>query len=103
MKLGKATRDIFAATTPAVAKPAAKVSEQPSEQPYVKATVVLRTDQVVFLDRVCSDIRARSGAAIARAELIRALVDALAEANLDVTSARTESELRGLFSRKMKA
>ncbi len=108
-KLGKATRDIFASTTsPTRAKDGRATKAEsgptfaPGDQPYVKATVVLRTDQVVFLDRVCSDIRAKSGAAIARAELIRALVDALSDCRINVTSARNEADLRSLFVGQMK-
>jgi hypothetical protein len=105
-KLGKTTRDIFSATADRVGATPKTANELPAattEPPYVKATVVLRTNQVVYLDRVCADIRAKSGAAIARAELIRALIDALADGGLNVTSARNEAELRALFSRKLKA
>jgi hypothetical protein len=39
----------------------------------------------VFLDRLGADIRAASGVAISRAHVIRALIDALSESDLDLT------------------
>lgn len=61
---------------------------------YSKATVVLLNRQIVFLDRLSADIRARSGAVVKRAEIIRALIDALAESGQDVRDVRSEDELK---------
>jgi hypothetical protein len=41
-----------------------------------------------------ANIHAQSGATITRAVLIRSLVDALTEADIDLTSARSEAELK---------
>lgn len=49
--------------------------------------------QIVFLDRLAASIRARTGAAISRAQLIRALLDALAGAGVDLTASRSEADL----------
>ena len=57
-------------------------------------TVVLFNRQIVFLDRLAASIRAQSGAAISRAQLIRALVDAVADGDVDLTSARSERDLK---------
>ncbi|NUR54711.1 MAG: hypothetical protein HOQ29_09705 [Acidobacteria bacterium] len=64
------------------------------EEAWTKVTVVLFNRQIVFLDRLAANIRAQSGAAISRAQLIRALLDAVADANIDLTTARTEAELK---------
>jgi len=61
---------------------------------YSKATVVLLNRQIVFLDRLSADIRAANGAVVKRAEIIRALIDALAESGEDVRDVRTEAELK---------
>ena len=60
---------------------------------WTKVTVVLMDREIAFLDRLGGDIRAASGAAIGRAPLIRALIDALAASGLDLTSSRSESEV----------
>jgi hypothetical protein len=57
-------------------------------------TVVLFDRQIAFLDRLAANIRAQSGAAISRAQLIRALVDATGDADIDLTSSRSEADLK---------
>ena len=64
------------------------------DEAWTKATVVLFNRQIVFLDRLAANIRAQSGAAISRAQLIRAMIDALADGDIDLTSARSEQELK---------
>ena len=64
------------------------------EEAWTKATVVLFNRQIVFLDRLAANIRAHSGAAISRAQLIRALVDAVADADIDLTAAMSEADLK---------
>ena len=91
----KPPADIFAPTRPN--PPVAK--RGPGRPPmhdeaWTKVTVVLFNRQIVFLDRLASNIRAQSGAAISRAQLIRALVDAAGDADLDLTAARSEQDLK---------
>src|SRR5689334_23414394 len=86
--------DIFART-----KRAASGARRPGRPPihdeaWTKVTVVLFNRQIVFLDRLAANIRAQSGAAISRAQLIRALLDAVAEADIDLTSATSEADLK---------
>ena len=70
------------------------------EEAWTKVTVVLFNRQIVFLDRLAANIRAQSGAAISRAQLIRALIDAMAEGDIDLTAARSEKDLKAtLMSR----
>lgn len=64
------------------------------DEAWTKVTVVLFNRQIVFLDRLAANIRAHSGAAISRAQLIRALLDALADADVDLTGARSETDLK---------
>ena len=61
---------------------------------WTKVTVVLFNRQIALLDGLASSIRAQSGAAISRAQLIRALVDAAADADLDLTASRSEADLK---------
>jgi hypothetical protein len=64
------------------------------EEAWTKVTVVLFNRQIVFFDRVAANIRAQSGAVISRAQLLRSLVDALAEADVDLTAATSEADLK---------
>jgi hypothetical protein len=60
---------------------------------WKKVTVVLMDRQIAFLDRLVADIRAANDTSISRAHLIRALIDALAESDLDLTNSRSEADL----------
>ncbi len=67
---------------------------------WTKVTVVLFNRQIVFLDRLAANIRAQSGAAISRAQLLRSLVDAVAAADIDLTASKSEADLKAtLLSR----
>jgi hypothetical protein len=61
---------------------------------WSKVTVVLLNRQIVFLDRLCADVRSASGLILKRAEVIRALVDALAESGFDTRDIHGEEDVR---------
>jgi hypothetical protein len=95
-KNSKANGDIFAPTA-ATTRP--QEGRRPGRPPihdeaWTKVTVVLFNRQIVFLDRLAANIRAQSGAAISRAQLIRALLDAVADADIDLTSSMSEADLK---------
>jgi hypothetical protein len=91
----KTSQDIFNPTR-AVARGHGRRPGRPPihEEAWTKVTVVLFNRQIVFLDRLAANIRAQSGAAISRAQLIRALLDAVADADIDLTSATSEADLK---------
>ncbi|OFW05728.1 MAG: hypothetical protein A3H96_11790 [Acidobacteria bacterium RIFCSPLOWO2_02_FULL_67_36] len=64
------------------------------DEAWTKVTVVLFNRQIVFLDRLAANIRAQTGAAISRAQLIRALLDAVADADIDLTASLSEADLK---------
>ena len=66
---------------------------------YTKATVVLLNRQIVYLDRLSADIRATSGAVVKRAEIIRGLIDALAESGEDLSNLTSEVDVKERFLR----
>ena len=68
---------------------------------WTKVTVVLFDRQIVFLDRLGADIRAASGGAISRAHVIRALIDALTESDLDLTATRSEADLKAILTARL--
>src|SRR5262245_15106012 len=95
-KIGKTSQDIL---TPTRAGGRPLPGRRPGGAPvhdeaWTKVTVVLFNRQIVFLDRLAANIRAQSGAAISRAQLIRALLDAVADADVDLTSATSEADLK---------
>jgi len=93
-RTAKSPADIFAPT-----REPAEGKRRPGRPPvhdeaWTKVTVVLFNRQIVFLDRLAANIRAQSGAAISRAQLIRALIDALSGGDIDLTTARSEQDLK---------
>ena len=59
--------------------------------------------QVLDLDRLTTAIRTKTGAHLTRAEVIRALLDALDESRLDVTSVMSGAQLKGVLVQKLSA
>jgi hypothetical protein len=59
--------------------------------------------QVVELDRLTTVIKSKTGANLTRAEVIRALLDALDESRLDVTSVVSGAHLKRLLAQKLSA
>jgi hypothetical protein len=93
----KPSLDIFAPTrrtAPGKRKPGRPPVH---DEAWTKVTVVLFNRQIVFLDRLAANIRAQSGAAISRAQLIRALLDAVADADVDLTAATSETDLKAVI------
>ena len=74
---------------------------------YTKATVPLFNRQIAALDEIRAAIKRKTGASVMRAEIIRAALDALLEAKIDLTSVRPEPEykngdLKKLISSKLR-
>jgi hypothetical protein len=95
-KGGKSGQDIFTPTRSGARPGKGRRPGRPPvhEEAWTKVTVVLFNRQIVFLDRMAANIRAQSGAAISRAQLIRALLDAVADADVDLTTAMSEADLK---------
>jgi hypothetical protein len=64
------------------------------DEAWTKVTVVLFNRQIGFLDRLAANIRAQSGASLSRAQLIRALVDSVTDADIDLTASTSEADLK---------
>ena len=94
--------DIFASTSPTSTERKRGPGRPPiHDEAWTKVTVVLFNRQIVFLDRLAANIRAQSGAAISRAQLIRALVDAISEGEIDLTTARSEHDLKATLMTRL--
>jgi len=85
--------DLSAASGPV--QPKRKPGRPPvHDEAWTKVTVVLFDRQIEFLDRMAATIRAQSGAAISRAQLVRALLDAVGDADIDLTASTSEADLK---------
>ena len=69
---------------------------------WTKVTVVLFDRQIVFLDRLVESIRAKSATDISRAQLLRSMVDALSETDIDLTSATSEKDLKSTIRARLR-
>ena len=117
-KIGKSASDIFASTVPTVPAvpdeaPKLKAASRPTtrqpkrtgrgrppvhDEAWTKVTVVLMNRQIVALDRLSADIRAKTGSAVSRAELIRAFIDAVSEAKVGLATSGTEAEIKAVLA-----
>ncbi len=98
----KPSPDIFAPTRRTTNTGKRRPGRPPvHDEAWTKVTVVLFNRQIVFLDRLAANIRAQSGAAISRAQLIRALLDAVADADVDLTTSTSETDLKATILARM--
>lgn len=93
-KVVKPSPDIFAPTRRSTTGKRKPGRPPVHDEAWTKVTVVLFNRQIVFLDRLAANIRAQSGAAISRAQLIRALLDAVTDADVDLTLSTSETDLK---------
>jgi hypothetical protein len=70
---------------------------------WTKVSIVMFERQVLELDRLTTTIRTKTGAHLTRAEVVRALLDALDESRLDVTSVVSGAQLKHLLATKLSA
>jgi hypothetical protein len=64
-------------------------------------SVVLFDRQVRHLDRLATDGRGKTGKALNRAEIIRALIDGLIDSGIDVQASTSEADLRSTVARRL--
>lgn len=93
-------------TTPAPTHtPATNKGGRPRTLPenMTRIPIELPTDQVIWLDRLALTIRSRSGRAVKRAPIIRAILAAVAGSGIDLTHITSEEEITALLLAKLKA
>lgn len=67
-----------------------------------RVTFVIPPDQIAFLDRLCLDIRGKTGGKVRRTEIIRALVAGLKNSGMDLTAYATEDAIADVIHRRLK-
>lgn len=68
----------------------------------VKSTVTFSNDQIVWLDRLSSDIRATTMAIVDRGAIIRAIISAVEQSHIDLSKATSEDQIKNLICAKLK-
>jgi hypothetical protein len=107
-RMGKNALDILAPTdapvldTPPVAS-VPRIGRPPNEERASKVTVMLHDRQVVQLDRLATDIRASTGAVVQRAQIIRALVDAILQSDLGLRDVHDEEGIKSIVAKRLNA
>ena len=101
MEAGEKTSDTFKPTPEKRAGIGGEVPERiggrpRAAEPYQKVTVTLYERQILSLGKVALVIRERTGQAVSRAELIRAILDATA-GSLNPEAKDFDKNVRGLF------
>jgi hypothetical protein len=59
-----------------------------------KVTITLRRDHLARLDRLAVDIRASTGHVASRGELIRGVIDAVLESDIDLSRCDSETSVK---------
>jgi hypothetical protein len=65
--------------------------------------IELPVDQLVWLDRLAIAMRSRSGRAVKRAPIIRAMLAAVAASGIDLSHVTSEEEITAQLLAKLKA
>src|SRR5437867_1485682 len=71
------------------------------QEDWSKINIVLFDRQVWFLDQVSVSIRRTTGAAVNRTQIVRALIDALKNSRVDVSSAQSEADLVSTLTQRL--
>ena len=69
---------------------------------WTRSTVILEYRQIAALDHLSADIRGKAGPAVNRAELIRAMIDAVLASGIDLTGAASLEEVRAILLHRLK-
>lgn len=75
---------------------------QEHKEDWTKVTVVLLDKQIHWLDKLALDIRQNTKSAISRAEIIRAVIAAMDESEINFTQSRSEQEIKTLILKLIK-
>jgi len=78
-------------------KPGRRGRPATHDEPWIKVSVVLFRRQVRQLDQLTAQIRRTNAVRLTRAELIRALIDALIESRLDLTTTESGADVKRIL------
>lgn len=67
-----------------------------------KTTVTFELEQIVALDRLCTDILSKTGKIVDRGDIIRAAVEVLLESNINFSSATSADDIRSMLAERLR-
>lgn len=70
---------------------------------WTKVTVVLLDRQIHWIDNLASEIRLNTKAALSRAEILRVMVDAVAESGIDLSHVQSDYEAKAMLLSRLKS
>ncbi len=89
--------------TPTAVAPRRRPGRPPiHDEAWTKVTVVLFDRQIAFLDQLAGTIRSNTGATMSRAQIIRAFVDSIRDAGVDLSGATSEADLRAVVTARLR-
>jgi len=100
-KTGKSAKDIFAATGKKATEKKRPGRPPVHDESWSKVTVTLFNRQIGLLDRIGADIRIASGSSVSRSEILRAMIDAMAEAEVELTTAKSEADVKAIIAKAL--
>ena len=94
--LGKQAGSVFRKPVAASRQTSPPATATPAAPDYIKTTLILRPEQRTRLDQLGVAIRAATRATVSTAAIIRGLLDAVDEAQIDLTHCRTEADVKAI-------
>jgi hypothetical protein len=94
---------VAAVTRPGLQIQSARFDLEQPEKAWTQVAVIMFQRHIIYiasldrLARLATDLLPKSGSGIDRAELLKPLIKALAEANIDLTTATREAELKAVL------
>jgi len=87
-----------------VTRPIEKKAGRPSlPSDSAKASLTLKLRNIVWMDRLCSDIREQTGNVLDRGELLRGMISAVQDSEIDLRNCKTEQDIADAITKKLKS
>lgn len=86
-----------------VSAPIAKSVGRPSlPTDYAKASLTLKLQDILWLDRLSADIREQTGEVLDRGAILRGVLSAVQDSEIDLRKCKTEKEIADTMAKKLK-
>ena len=82
--------------------PLKRSGRPPLASDHAKASLTLRLKNILWLDRLCTDIREKTGGLMDRGSLLRGLIDAIQISGIDLSHCYTEKQVTETWAKKLK-
>lgn len=79
-----------------------KPGRPPLPADYAKASLTLKLRDIVWMDRLCSDIREHTGNVLDRGALLRGMISAVQDSEIDLRNCKTEQDIADAIAKKLK-